>query len=359
MDSSNISAGSSVPSAVDPQSLGTRLSAWFDPHAPWQSGFISVMRAIAARAPNMPLPGTARLPGGEPFRIGQQPTMTFAPREIASLDMRNGRLDVRLFGLGIWGPQGPLPLHMTELAYSRVESHQDRTLVHLVDLFHHRALSQLYRAWASAQATASLDRPTDETFSFYVASLTGVDPAEARRSCLPTHARYSAAAHLVRESRNPSGIAATLSHYFGVPMVVEEFVLHWIHLSASEHTKLAMPGPAAVIGECAQLGETIPDRQHKFRLVVGPLDLEQYLRLTPHGEDLATFVEWVRAFVGHEYAWEVKLLVQPRAAPPARAGAAQRLGYSTWLGESMSEQPVVGMVFEPEQYNDQSRSPRT
>ncbi|WP_042337500.1 type VI secretion system baseplate subunit TssG [Paraburkholderia ferrariae] len=348
MDMRDTTASAPAVTSLGPQAL----HAWFDPATPWQSGFMSLLRAIAARDPHSPLPGTASLPREEPFRIGQQPTMMFAPREIAALGMRDGRLDVRLFGLGLWGSQGPLPLHMTELAYSRSESHQDHTLVHLADLFHHRALSQFYRAWAAAQSTASLDRPDDETFSFYIASLIGVDPDEAKRSCLPTHARYSAAAHLVREARNPDGLAAMLSNYFGIPMRVEEFVSHWIRLADSEHTKLGVPGPTAIMGECAQLGEAIPDRQHKFRLVVGPLDLDQYLRLTPHGEDLTTFVEWVRAFVGHEYAWEVKLLVKPRAAPPARADTSQRLGYSTWLGEAMDEQPVVGMVFEPEQYND-------
>ncbi|MCM2494407.1 type VI secretion system baseplate subunit TssG [Burkholderia glumae] len=328
------------------------LRAWFDPDAPWRAGFLSLLRTIAAREPGLRPPGTASRPCDEPFRIGQQPTLTFAPREIAALGIHDGRLDIRLFGLGLWGPQGPLPLHMTELAYSRVESHQDHALVHLLDVFHHRALSQFYRAWASAQSIASLDRPDEETFSFYVASLAGTDPDEARRSCLATHARYSAAAHLVREARNPDGIATTLSHYFGVPMQVEEFVAHWIRLSDTEHTHIGKPGHASIIGEGALLGEAIPDRQHKFRLVVGPLDLGQYLRLTPHGADLATFVEWVRAFVGHEYAWEVKLLIKPCEVPPARADTSQRLGYSTWLGEPTHDRPVVGMVFEPEQYTD-------
>ncbi|PXW24948.1 type VI secretion system baseplate subunit TssG [Paraburkholderia caballeronis] len=328
------------------------LDAWFDPCRPWQAGFLSLLRAVAARDPQMPLPGAACLPRDEPFRIGQQPSMAFAPREIAALSTRRGRLDIRLFGLGLWGPQGPLPLHMTEIAYSRTESHQDHTLVDFTDLFHHRALSLFYRAWASAQSTASLDRPRDETFSFYVASLTGTDPAEAARSCLPTHARFSAAAHLVREARNPDGLASALSHYFGVPFAVEEFVRHWITLDADRQTQLGRPGVTAIVGDGALLGEAIPDCQHKFRLVVGPLDLDPYLRLTPHGADLPTLVEWVRAFVGHEYDWEVQLLVKPHAAPPARADASQRLGYSTWLGESLDDRPVIGMVFEPEQYRD-------
>ncbi|WP_207004199.1 type VI secretion system baseplate subunit TssG [Trinickia mobilis] len=347
MDAPNMTAPEHGPH-LGPEAL----EAWFNQRTPWQAGFLSLLRAITARDKQMPLPGTARLPREEPFRIGQQPSLAFAPREIASLATRDGRLDIKLFGLGLWGPQGPLPLHMTEVAYSRTEGHQDPTLVHFSDLFHHRALSLFYRAWASSQATASLDRPGDETFSFYVGSLIGIEPREARHSPLPTHARFSAAAHLVREARNPDGLAAALSQYFGVPMTVEEFVSHWMPVEPAEHTKIGIPGPPAILGEGALLGEMIPDRQHKFRLVVGPLDLDPYLRLTPHGEDLPIFVEWVRAFVGHEYDWEVKLLVKPRAAPPARADASQRLGYSTWLGESMDDLPVVGMVFEPEQYSD-------
>ncbi|VVU54041.1 type VI secretion protein [Burkholderia anthina] len=349
---SKADAGASGP--VDVQAL----AAWFDRHAPWESGFLPLLRAIAARTPHAPAPGTARLPNEECFRIGQQPTMAFAPREIASMDVRDGRFDIRLFGLGLWGPQGPMPLHMTELAYSRAESNQDRTLAHFVDLFHHRALTQFYRAWASAQATASLDR-SDETFSFYIASLAGLDPAEAACSPLPTHARYGAAPHLVCEARHPDGIVATLSHYFGVPVDIEEFVPHWIYLTESDHARLGVRGSAATMGDGAHLGEAIPDRQHKFRLVIGPLDLDQYQRLMPHGADFHALVEWINTFVGYEYAWEVKLLLRPEAAPPACLGQPQRLGYALWLGESTSEQPVVGMVFDPEQYCNRSRDFQT
>ncbi|MFP3617014.1 type VI secretion system baseplate subunit TssG, partial [Paraburkholderia sp. SIMBA_050] len=82
----------------------------------------------------------------------------------------------------------------------------DRTLEHFADLFHHRALALFYRAWAAGQSTGALDRPDEERFSFYIASLMGTDQAEARQSCLPTHARYGASAHIVRESRNPEGL---------------------------------------------------------------------------------------------------------------------------------------------------------
>lgn len=345
-----MSALSSPPIDATSRLHPEALHAWFDETQPWRASFLSLLRAIAARDAAMPQPGKALLPDAEPFRIGQRPTMAFAPREIASLGLREGRLDIQLYGLGIWGPQGPLPLHMTELAYSRGESEHDHTLAHFANLFHHRALTLFYRAWSVSQSTATLDRGDEEAFSFYIASVMGTDTTEAARLRPPTHARYAAVAHLVREARNPDGLAQTLTHYFGVPVGINEYVPHWIQVSPGSRTRLGRAAPATVMGEEALLGSMVRDCQHRFQIVLGPLSLDQYLRLTPHGDDLPTLIDWVRAFVGYEYDWEIKLMLKPRAAPPARAGDPHRLGYSTWLGQPAHDLPIEGMIFEPEQH---------
>lgn len=319
---------------------------------PWFYGYLPMMRRLSAYYRQQPSIGCAERPQQESFRIGQQPSLIFAPREIASVTVHeNGQLHIALFSLGLWGANGPLPLHYTEIARNRKESSKDTTLVDFADLFHHRYLTQFYCAWRSAQsAGGGLDREEEETFSFYVASLTGQNPRESGHGALPAHARLAAGAHLVREARNPDGLSATLSHFFGVPFTLHEYQLHWIAIAAEERTQLGRPGPAALMGEGALLGEKIPDRQHKFRLAIGPLDLKEYLRFLPMGGDLPSLIEWVRAFVGYEYVWDVALQLNPRSASPARIGGEQRLGWSTWLGQSGDDQPVTGMVFEPENY---------
>ncbi|MBN3815725.1 type VI secretion system baseplate subunit TssG [Paraburkholderia sp. Se-20369] len=317
--------------------------------APWRHGFLSLMRRIGADIRLEPI-GTARRPQAESFRLAQQPSLAFAPREIASVGELDGRLRVRLFGLGMLGPNGPLPIHLTEIARDREESRGDTTLVDFLDIFHHRYLTLLYRAWASTQAAAGLDRPHDERFSFYVASLTGHDIDEIRHGPLPSHARMSASAHLVREPRNPDGLRATLAHYFGVPVEIDEHVFHWVPIDAVEHSRLGMPGLPATMAEGAVLGEFVADRQHRFRIVIGPLDLDAYLRFTPQGADLPQLVEWVRAFVGFEFAWELELRITPSGAPAATVGGPQKLGWSSWLGHSSGDLPVTGMRFEPEHY---------
>ncbi len=335
---------------VPPSPAATPALGNYAGQASWKLSFLGLLRHLSARHPDLPPIGQASRPRDEPFRAGQQAALTFAPREIAQVQPLSGRLKVQLFGLGMLGPNGALPIHLTELVRERSEAHRDNTTADFLDLFHHRAFTQFYRAWASAQATAGLDRRDEEVFSRYVGWLAGNEADEIAHSTLPPHARLAASAHQVREARNPDGIAATLSHFFGVPVRLEEYVLHWIAVNPAEHSRLGHPGAPGVIGQGAMLGEMVPDRQHKFRLVIGPLGLQQYLNFTPNGRDLPTLIEWVRAFVGFEFVWEAELQVIPDSAPPAILGSQERLGWSTWLGEPDHSRAITGMVFEPEHY---------
>ncbi|WP_219210049.1 type VI secretion system baseplate subunit TssG [Variovorax boronicumulans] len=351
---------------------------------PWKFGFTALMRRFGAVHTARPRIGLASRPQQEPFRLGQTAALTFAPREIAEVVLP-GKEDalavaggpaprfgnnpafpmVRLYGLGLLGPNGPLPLHYTELVRERTENHNDSTLADFLDIFHHRYLTHMYRAWAQSQAAAGLDRADDETFSRYIAQLTGHDPLEIRDSVLPAHARMAASTHLGREARNPDGLAQTLARFFAVPVQLQEFVMHWIRIDEEDQSHLGKPRTSSVMGVGAIAGEVVADRQNKFRLVLGPLHLDQYLRFTPQGKDLPLLVEWVRGFVGYEFVWELELRVRIDSAPPARLDGTEKLGWSTWLGgsEAAGASPAnrpfdaaaapayaVGMVFEPEQY---------
>lgn len=331
--------------------LPAGLEHWFDESQPWNSGFISLMRTLSARSPEMPVPGTAALPSGENFVIGQSPHMVFAPREIEGVSQFQGKTHVKLFSLGIWGPQGAMPLHQTELAYSRNEQH-DTALTQFVDLFHHRALSKLYRAWSVSQDTASLDRAEEERFSFYTGSLMGIDPAEISGSVLPQHPRLSAASHLVREARNPDGLLGALNYYFGLPVQMREYVGQWLKLQSDDQTQLGFGRECALLGDGAILGDTVLDRQHKFQLIFGPLTLKQYVRFSPWGQDLPVLCEWIRQFVGFEYAWEVSLVLNASDVPCATLGGDYQLGYTSWLERADNDTPLPGMSFEPETHHN-------
>jgi type VI secretion system protein ImpH len=338
-------------SAVPPltQALIAHLEA-----EPWRYGFIALMRRINANPAIDPV-GTAALATTETFRLGQKPSLIFAPREIADATLRDGRLRIRLFSLGMLGPNGPLPIHVTEIAREREESRRDPTLSNFLDIFHHRSLSLMFRAWKWSQSAVSLDRADDDHFSFYAASLVGDPRRRERPFPLASHARLSAAPHLVRQSRNPDGLRATLAHYFGVPVEIKEFELHWMAIEPGRESRLGGERMSSCMAMGATLGQVVPDRRHRFRIVLGPLDMEQYQRFTPRGSDLLKLIEFVWTFVGREYSWELELLLKPESATPSVMGGPQQLGWSSWLGQSPEERPITGMRFEPESYVRQLR----
>lgn len=342
-----------VPPNGDPrlQALHARLR---DAQArPWLHGFTPLLRALAATHGALPDIGQAQRPQAELFRLGQIASLGFAPREIGEVEWQHDRPVIRLLGLGMLGPNGPLPLHFTEIVRERSEAKRDTTLARFLDIFHHRALSHLYRAWAVGQSTAGLDRPDDERFSDYIARLSGDEVEEVSDSPLPRHARWASSVHRVRQSRDPAGLADTLAHYFGVQVELREFQRHWIAIEPQDTCHLGAPRGSTRLGQGALAGEVVPDCQHKFSLRIGPLTLRQYLRFTPQGHtsgsDLHALVEWVRAFVGYEYIWEVELLIAREEAPASRMGSDERLGWSSWMGQADTD-AVSGMVFQPENY---------
>lgn len=321
---------------------------------PWRYGFLALMRRINANPAIDPV-GTARLPATEMFRLGQKASLIFAPREIADATFKNGRLHIRLFSLGMLGPNGPLPIHVTEIAREREESRRDPTLSNFLDIFHHRSLSLMFRAWKWSQSAVSLDRADDDHFSFYVASLAGDLRRRDRPFPLAGHARLSAAPHLVRPSRNPDGLRGTLVRYFGVPVEIAEFELHWMAIEPGCESRVGGESMSSCVAMGATLGQVVPDCRHRFRIVLGPLDAETYHRFTPRGADLLKLIEFVRTFVGREYSWELELRLKPQSATPAVMGGLQQLGWSSWLGHSPEGRPITGMRFEPENYVRQLR----
>ena len=87
----------------------------------------------------------------------------------------------------------------------------------------------------------------------------------------------------------------------------------------------------------AVIGERVWDCQHRFRIVMGPMNLEEFQRFLPGSDSLRRLVAWVRNYVGDELLWDVNLILQKEEVPPLQLGEGTRLGWTTWL----SSQPLA------------------
>jgi type VI secretion system protein ImpH len=338
--------------------LHERRTRLFDGLArePWAFDFFAVLRQIDALWPAAPRLGSALRPSAEPVRLGQDPELSFAPAAVMSFDAptstRPPRLGVRFFGL--FGPMGPLPLHLTEHARDRLRNHGDATTARFADVFHHRLLLLFYRAWSQSQPTVQADRASDDQFAKWVGALFGQAPATLRqRDSVPDAAKRFASGHLARATRNAESIEKVLRQYFSVPIRVETHVGHWMLLRPEDRSRLGgvSQGGSARLGVSAVAGAKVWDRQYKLRLHVGPLTLAEYQQFLPGRRSLIELRDWMRQLLGFEMQWDLRLVLKAAAVPALELGARARqptaLGLTTWLGQRRARSDQGQLVLHP------------
>jgi len=305
--------------------------------APWSFDFFQALRRIEGVCPDLPRLGKAVRPADEGVRLAQEASVAFAPSTLSAFEEQaNGmppRLEQRFFGL--LGVNGPLPLHLTEYARERLRHENDPVFSRFLDLFHHRMALFFYRAWAEGRPAVQHDRPDEDRFATYVGSLAGYGSAGTRRrDGVSDHAKRFFVGHLARNAKNAEGLASILEEYFGLPVRVDQFIVGWLELPRDQRTVLGGGSARSetALGSGLPLGQRVRDAQSRFRVVMGPMDLDRYFDLLPGGRSLTRLVDWVHNYVGFEFDWEVQLVLARDEVPGMRLGREGHLGWTTWLG---------------------------
>jgi type VI secretion system protein ImpH len=316
---------------------------------PYEFGFYSLLRRIECLNADRPRLGLSQRPIEDPVRIGQEPATTFESASLAAFESarenRPHRLTVRL--LGLLGPNGPLPLHLTEYAQERLRQHGDRTFVRFLDIFHHRMLSRFYRAWANNEPTVSFDRPDADRFCDYVAAMAGFGMSALRqRDEISDLTKLYYCGRLSCQTKCAEGLEDILSDYFRLPVRIEPFVGEWLTLPDRDICRLGLDRANGTLGRSVVIGMRVWGCQHKFRVAIGPVGRGDYESLLPVGERIRRLVALVRNYIGDELAWDVNLILKKNDVPAMRLGDGFRLGWTTWLGERPQENDADDLVID-------------
>lgn len=304
--------------------------------APFAVDFHQAMRRIEHAFPELPRWGEAARPKDEPIRLAQDPSLAFAPAAMATFtapkDGALGRLAVAFMGL--FGPNGPLPLHITDYVRERVRNAGDETFVAFTDLFHHRALILFHRAWSQGRPAVSRDRRRADRFLTYVGAICGLGlQAFLARDPSLHLASLHFAGLLAADSKNPDGLRAVLQGYFQLPVRIREFMGEWLPIPAEARFRLGFSRDVSALGRTAVLGTRSFSRSQKFRVVLGPLSERDFTRFLPHGASLERLTTLVRAYAGIDLAWDLELVPAAGSATQLRLGHAGRLGFNAVLGD--------------------------
>lgn len=302
---------------------------------PGRFDLFQALRRIEAAHPELPRLGDALRPVDEPVRFAGDAALSFAPTAITRLERPAGaapRLVQRVVGL--FGPNGALPTHLTEYARERALHHGDRTFAAFCDMLLHRFGLLFYRAWARANPVVSMDRGREAPIVRQMGALVGLaEPSLRERDALGDFSKLFFVGRLARSARDADGLQSWIQLRFHVPVQVQQFCGHWMPLEADQRTRLRRFGEPG-LGRGAVLGRSVWDVQHKFRIVIGPLDWAAFQAFLPGGVNLDALQAMVRQFVGFEFVWDVQLRLRAPEVPTWRLGRASpvgRLGRSAWL----------------------------
>jgi type VI secretion system protein ImpH len=307
--------------------------------------FYAAMRRVECAFPEFPRLGRAARAADEGVRLGQVPSLTFAPTMFTeAARLADGKLWLGNVFFGLFGPNGPLPLHLTEFAHDRRHNFRDRTLSRFADIFHHRLLCLFYRGWADAQPTVQADRKDTDRFNAYVRALVGVGQESLKdRDAMPDSARLYHAGRLAPEIKNAEGLKVILEDFFGECVRVEEFQGEWMTLR--EEDRLYLGKSSAALGLNSTLGRSVWGAQSKFRSVVGPMSLNAFERFLPGSVARSQVDAIVRGYVGFELTWDLQLILKQHEVPGAQLGTGTRLGWTSWLASAARSRDADDVVF--------------
>ncbi|MCC9601125.1 type VI secretion system baseplate subunit TssG [Stieleria sp. JC731] len=310
--------------------------------SPYRFDFYHAMRLLECVFADAPRYGHSVRLSDDKVRLTQEPSLAFAPASLSKFSASEQgdfhRMAVRFFGL--CGPNGALPLHLTEYVRDRLRHHDDPTFAAFLDVFHHRMLSLFYRAHADAQPTSQFDRPDDDRFQVFVASLMGTGMQSLQqRDEFPDLAKLFYAGRFACQAKNPEALQDMIGDFFQLPCKIQEFVGEWTQIPNDYQFQLGGDENSSTLGVACTVGPDVWQCQQKFRIKIGPVRWEDFIRMLPEGRSLDRLSDLVKNYIGEELAWDLNLILRQEDTPSWQLGHAQ-LGETMWLdNEGVTHDP--------------------
>lgn len=323
---------------------------------PTRFDFFEAVRCLQAVFKDRPRVGHSLSLAQDPVRFAQSPALDFAPSTLEALQRHPDDSDrpPTMFSrhFGVFGPNGALPLCLTEYAYDRIIHHGDKTFTAFCNVFHHRLASMFFRAWADANKAVDLDRADDTHWDEYVGSLIGLggDSFWGRDSA-PDQAKLFYAGRFVQQSRNAEGLAAIVADFFGVKTELVPFVGRWMNLPDEYQCRLGKSPDCCSLGQSAIVGSRVWESQLHFRLRLGPMRLADLERLLPGGGAFRRLRDFVRFYSGEQFTWDAQMVLKREEVPAIQLGKSGRLGWTTWLKTAEFDHDAEDVIVDPTAVN--------
>lgn len=304
---------------------------------PFTFDFFQAVRLLERIYPERSPIGRQVNPQNEVVRVAANPSIHFPPSQIQALTPQNDKppkMSVNFMGLT--GPLGALPSHLTELVANRARLH-DTAMRDFFDIFSHRMVSFFYQAWEKSHFTVGYERDQDDPLTNFLYALVGLGTTGLRaRQPIRDELFVFFSGLFGLAPRSAAAIEALLSDYFNVPLELEPFIGAWRKLAERDQCVIGdESGDSASLGFGVVAGNEVWDQQSRVRLKIGPLSAQRYRDFLPSGTEWEPLKALVRTYCGNDLEVEVQLILERQEVPRCELGKADtagpQLGWYTWM----------------------------
>jgi len=312
---------------------------------PTAFAFYQMVRVLSRLHPERARTGHWSDPSQEVARFHASTSLGFPASEIEEMTIPPGfgagspPADITVNFFGLTGPQGVLPHVYSEHASYRARA-RDTAFRDFLDIFNHRAISLLFRAWEKNNAAVAHESGSEDRLFDHLLDLAGMGTGGLRNR-LPIRDEAVAffSGLLATRARPADGLARIIGDYFDVPASVEQFIGEWRQLDSGGQAELGLEGDAGRLG-FGVVGDAVWDPQARVRVRLGPLTREQFESFVPGGSAHEALKALARLYADDIVGVDAQLVLTrrevrpcvldvPSSAPGARRGPG--LGRGTWL----------------------------
>lgn len=294
-------------------------------------------------------------PSKERIRFRHDPGLHFSSGDISSIDIvrvpqeafQDARevYEVVTTFLGLTGSISPLPNFFSELILH--ENQDEPVRRDLLDVFHHRAISLLFRGVRRMSIPGAHRSRQTSPWLKRALCLGGVDAYEASvGKNLPLANVMRMLPLLVGRARGARGLMTALECVLEPVLgekgrvTLSDHVESWAELGADQRMVLGRQNNR--LGRNTQIGSRARERSGKFEIQVGPISQEAYRKFLPGGGQLGLVRETVELFTRNPLDYDIKLTVSSGTGGFALGGKeSASLGRTTWLGARARDREIV------------------
>lgn len=314
---------------------------------PRRYDWFAALLQMEAAHPGVRRVGEMGRPADEYIRLGQRPTVQFVSQAIAGIEKsrspEGGVPWLQQYFFGVFGPNGPLPLHLTEYAVERERYHGDPVFPRFVNLFHHRMLGLFYRNWRMARPATDFYGAHGGGFKTRLRQLTGI-PASTGAGAGMESVQQAFTGLMAAGARNTESLVRVLEHFTGASVRVFALTPSWLAKDEDQYSRLGSCQSA--LGRDFQLGGRVLTVQSSIYIEVGPLSTQAYKDMLPYTPGGMMFCTLVYKMLGCGITASVRLMAE--RGHESHLGQ-MRLGYDSWLGRERKAVVRPGCTLYPGQ----------